>query len=390
MSKRTSVFKIILFLLLFAGAFFLGSAYVGIGHKQDGSVSFDDVLLTEPNLFENVWEVVEANYLGEIDKKEILYGIIDGMVAGLNDPYSEFFDPEEAASFWEDMDGKYVGIGVEMTLKDGQVVILSVIENSPAKQADLKPGDIILAVDDHDVAGETLGEIASEIKGEEDTPVKITILRDQELKEFVLTRSKVVADSVFVNVDEDILAIGIYRFDDDTDRELVDKLALVDLNSIRGIIVDVRSNPGGYFDSAIKVADLFLADGMIVEERSSTVPSEKYYAVGGDALEEIALVVLINEFSASASEILAGAIKDNNRGQIVGQKSYGKGSVQIVEQLSGGAVLKLTVAEWLTPMGVNLRMEGIIPDVEVVNDEVDVDLQYEKAKEILINNDKHL
>lgn len=363
---------------------------MGIGHKQDGSVSFDDVLLTEPNLFENVWEVVEANYLGEIDKKEILYGIIDGMVAGLNDPYSEFFDPEEAASFWEDMDGKYVGIGVEMTLKDGQVVILSVIENSPAKQADLKPGDIILAVDDHDVAGETLGEIASEIKGEEDTPVKITILRDQELKEFVLTRSKVVADSVFVNVDEDILAIGIYRFDDDTDRELVDKLALVDLNSIRGIIVDVRSNPGGYFDSAIKVADLFLADGMIVEERSSTVPSEKYYAVGGDALEEIALVVLINEFSASASEILAGAIKDNNRGQIVGQKSYGKGSVQIVEQLSGGAVLKLTVAEWLTPMGVNLRMEGIIPDVEVVNDEVDVDLQYEKAKEILINNDKHL
>jgi len=179
--------------------------------------------------------------------------------------------------------------------------------------------------------------------------------------------------------------IRLLRFDEDTDEELLQKIRGYNLDQIKGIIVDVRGNPGGYFDAAIKVADLFLSDGLIVSERHKDKSTEDWRAESGDVLEKYKVVVLIDGFSASASEILAGAINDNDRGLLVGEKTYGKGSVQTVESLSNGGLLKITTGEWLTPNGLNLRQEGIDPDEKVELDDVSNDLQFKKAKDIILN-----
>ena len=374
-------------LLLILGAFYLGMAYTTAtlfvtSKKADGIVI--DALEKNQNIVADVENVIDAEYIGSIDQNKLFYGLMKGLVAGLDDPYSEFFDPEESRLFWEDVNGEYEGIGVEIALRNGVAQIMSVLDNSPAAGSGIEPGDIILSVDDQDVEGKTLSEVAAAIKGEKGSMVKLLLLRDTELLEKNVARDKLAADSVYVKNDNDLLWVEIYRFDEDTDIELKNKLKSFDLNTISGIILDVRSNPGGYFDSSVAVADEFLTSGLIVSEKDGNEQIERYYADAGDDLETVPLVVLVDSYSASAAEILAGAIKDNGRGEVVGEKSYGKGSVQIIENLSDGSTLKITTAEWLTPNGHNLRQDGIVPDYIVANDSVDVDKQYEKAKELLL------
>lgn len=361
-----------------------GSTLVGLV-DEEGLVY--RVLRENHDLVENVEKTILNNYIGssEIDDEKIFYGMMSGLVAGLDDPYSEYFSPEESRLFWEDVNGEYEGIGIEITLKDGGVYILSVIDGSPADLSGIMSGDIVLSVDDSDVEGMKLGEIASMIKGEKGSVVTLLLLRGSDLLEVSVERDRLEADSVYVEMDDNILWVAIQRFDDDTDVELTNKLQDFDINSIRGIILDVRGNPGGYFDTAVEVADDFLSEGLIVSEKMATGQSEEYLADSGDSLERVDLVVLIDAYSASAAEILAGAIKDHDRGEIVGQKSYGKGSVQIIEDLKDGSILKLTIAEWLTPSGQNLRHDGIEPDYVVANDSLEIDSQYQKAKEILTN-----
>jgi len=246
-------------------------------------------------------------------------------------------------------------------------------------------GDVILAVNDNDVIDKSLGEIANLIKGEDGSQVTLMILRDDKVLDIKTERRKIVADSVYVTEDNDVANVRITRFDENTDQEFIDKMKNIDVAQKKGVIIDVRGNPGGYFDSAVRLADKFLADGIIVTESNDKQINEQYKAKAGDEYESVKLVVLIDRASASAAEILAGAVKDNHRGQVVGEESYGKGSVQVVEKLSDGSALKLTIAEWLTPSGVNLRKQGIKPDVAVEYADNQDDVQYNKAKELLLS-----
>ncbi len=214
----------------------------------------------------------------------------------------------------------------------------------------------------------------------------ITVLRVDELIDIDINRDKLHADSVYVSQDESVLWAKVTRFDENTDLELKDKLFDYDLTNVDGVVLDLRGNPGGYFDACVDMADLFLKDGLIVVETNNDDLSQEFKAEMGDEFENIEVVVLIDGGSASASEIVAGALKDNGRSQVVGEESYGKGSVQVIEELTDGSLLKLTIAEWLTPNGVNLRLNGIVPDIEIVN-EGETDEQYEKAKELLIKDD---
>jgi carboxyl-terminal processing protease len=383
MSKK--IFQYVFMILMLIGAFFLGSAYAGSQQylfDLSSSLNFwqgDNKVLVE------VYDMVKGEFLGEIDNRKLYYGMVRGMVKSLDDPYSEFFDPEEAQVFWDDLGGEFEGIGVEIVLEEGKAKILTVLSDSPAEKSGLKVNDVILAVDKNDVIDKSLGEIASMIKGPAGSTVELMVLRGDTLENIIVERQKLVADSVYSVIDGDIVNIRITRFDEDTAEEFDNKVKAIDLNGKKGMIIDLRGNPGGYFDSAVKLVDEFLADGLIVTESNDQQMNEEYQAKPGEKLENIKIVVLIDQASASAAEIFAGAIKDNGRGKIVGMESYGKGSVQVVERLSDGSALKLTIAEWLTPAGINLRKEGIKPDLEVQLDESEVDIQYNKAKELLLS-----
>jgi carboxyl-terminal processing protease len=265
------------------------------------------------------------------------------------------------------------------------VQLASILPNSPAEKAGLKVGDIVLAVDDHDVSDLSLWQVATMIKGQSGSKVKLTIVRGDSLQNIEVTRDKITADSVTMEQQGDILLVRLSRFDENSDQEFQDQLKKFDLGSVKGMILDLRGNPGGYFDSAVTLADEFLSDGLIVQERSKDKQVKEFRAKAGQQLENMPVAVLINHGSASASEILAGAIQGNKRGKLIGEPSYGKGSMQEVETLSDGSLLKLTVAEWLTPDGTNLRLQGLQPDFVVELAAEGEDSQLAKAQEILHN-----
>jgi len=384
-NKFLRYIKYFFVMLLIVAAFFLGCACTGSQNYVRDLSSTLSFWQGEGDILKDVNNKIKTEYLGEVDNQKLYYGMARGLVKSLDDPYSEFFDPEEAKVFWDDLGGEFEGIGVEIVLESGKVKILTVLDNSPAKEAGLQVGDVILAVNDNDVIDKSLGEIANLIKGEDGSQVTLMILRDDEVLDIKTERRKIVADSVYVTEDNDVVNVRITRFDENTDQEFISKMKDIDVAQKKGVIIDVRGNPGGYFDSAVRLADKFLADGIIVTESNDKQINEQYKAKAGDEYESVKLVVLIDRASASAAEILAGAIKDNHRGQVVGEESYGKGSVQVVEKLSDGSALKLTIAEWLTPSGVNLRKQGIKPDVAVEYADNQDDVQYNNAKELLLS-----
>jgi len=380
MKKYLIIFKALLVMMLMVGAFLLGSAYAGSQSWLCKNFVWQD---QSRETFNQVVELVSTQYMGEIDWDEFFYGAIKGMVLSLDDPYSEYFTPTEADIFWDDINGEFEGIGVEVKVSDGMAEIVTVLVDSPAESAGLQVGDIILAIDDVDADGKTVWQIATMIKGESGSVVNLIILRNEsDLLEIAVERAHIQAGSIFTQDLEGALWVRVIRFDEDTSDELEQALLKYNPDEQIGVVLDLRGNPGGYFDSAITISDMFLDSGLIVKERTNDGTEEVFAAKAGDDFEDVRLVVLIDEGSASASEILAGALKDNNRAKVVGQPSYGKGSVQVVETYDDGSILKLTIAEWLTPAGVNLRKEGIQPDilVEITGTE---DIQYKKAVEVL-------
>jgi len=382
MKKYFTILQVLLVLLLLVGAFFLGSAYAGSQSWLCRNYVWQD---QSRETFNQVVELVSTDFMGEIDWNEFFYGAIKGMVASLGDPYSEYLTPKEADIFWDDINGEFDGIGVEVKVSDGMAQIVTILNDSPAQKAGLEVNDIILAVDDEDTEGKTVWQVATMIKGAADTEVKLLILRgDAELLEISVKRAHIAADSIFIQELDGALWVRIVRFDENTSQNLDNELANYDLNKYSGVVLDLRGNPGGYFDTAINVADMWLANGLIATERTNDGQEESFSAVPGDRYEQTKMIVLIDEGSASAAEILAGALKDNGRSQLVGQPSYGKGSVQVVETYDDGSILKLTIAEWLTPSGVNLRKQGLEPDI-LVEQTGSEDIQYKKAVEALEN-----
>ena len=337
-------------------------------------------------MYWQVLDLVQNKFFGSINPQELVYGSIKGMVAALGDRYTVFTDPEENRQFFDGLDGVYEGVGLEIDIIQGQLVVTAPLKGSPAEAAGFRSNDQIVAVNGETVNGLTLDDVVAKIKGPSGTKVSFTVVRGTEEFDVEVTRQIIKRDSVEYEVGNDgIATISIYRFANDTERLLNTAAANILTKNAKGIVLDLRNNPGGFLEAGVAVADEFIKSGVIVEERFRDGTRSSFTADGMGSLTSVPMVVLINQGSASASEIVAGAIQDAKRGKIVGERSYGKGSVQEVEDLPDGSALRVTVAEWFTPAGRSISDAGITPDV-VVENPVDstVDAQLEAAKKLLL------
>lgn len=325
------------------------------------------------SLFWNVWDLLKSKYVdaGKLDSRKLFYGAIKGMLAATGDPYTTFFDPQENKQFSEDISGNFEGIGAELGIKGGILTIVSPLQGSPAEKAGLRSGDKIIKIDGKMAAEMTTDEAVSKIRGPKGTAVTLTIFRDgaQDTQDITVKRDTIVVKSVTLEFKENNIAdIKITRFGDDTTQGFTDAINKVKAANAKGLIIDLRNNPGGYLESAVDIASKLLPKGQtVVIEQSGDGNEQKMLSRGGDIASGIPTVVLINEGSASASEILSGALKDDraNNVTLIGKKSFGKGSVQEFIDLPQGTAAKITVARWLTPDGTQINEQGIKPDKEV-------------------------
>lgn len=343
-------------------------------------------------LFWKTWDLVHDNYVDQdkVEDKKLFYGALQGLVSSLGDPYTVFMNPKDSKDFGEDLSGEFEGIGAEISIKDEILTIIAPLPGMPAEKSGLKAGDKIYAINDESTAGITIDEAVEKIRGPKGTQVKLSIARDgfSELKDYELTRNTIVVKSVQTELrDDNIFYIKITSFNENT-KPLFDKaVGEIVKDGPRGIIVDLRNNPGGYLNTAIEVVSEWVEEGVVVFEKFGDDKSLEHPARGRALLKDFPTVVLVNEGSASASEILAGALQDYQKATLVGKKTFGKGSVQTLINLDDGSSVKITIAKWLTPSGRSINDEGIVPDIEVdyteEDFENDLDPQLDKAVEIL-------
>ena len=333
--------------------------------------------------FWEVWNQLEETFYHpeEVqDTEKMLHGAMRGLARALDDPYTVFLDPAEAQQFDSSIDGEFFGIGAEIILRHSQIMVVSPLKSSPAELAGVMPGDVIFAVDDEPTAGMNAFQAALKIRGKKGEPVKLTILREDEERplEIIIVRDKIVTPNVEWEMQDEVAVISIYQFGSTLAKELAVISQEILLESPKGIVVDLRGNGGGVLDIAIEVASEFLQDKLIVKTKGQMEHqhSEMYSGKDG-AFTEIPLIVLINKGSASASEILAGAVMDHQRGLVLGEQSFGKGSVQTVVPLQNGANLKVTSGEWLTPLGHSINEKGIPPHEVVVTTLADIEAEFD-------------
>jgi len=316
----------------------------------------------------DAFDKIKDNYYEDVDESSLINGAINGMIDALGDPYSDFMDEEEAKSFHESISSSFEGIGAEIQEQDGYIMIVSPIKGSPAEKAGLKPNDKIIAVDGKSIQGMSSSEAVLLIRGEKGTKVELTIQRpgmDEPLK-FVITRDTIPLETVYSEMLEDGIAkIQITSFSDHTTEELKQHIADLKKQGLKGIILDIRQNPGGLLPQAVSITSMFVPDGEVifqVEYKDGT--KQRYISKQEEALD-LPVVFLIDGGSASASEILAGAVKEKAGIPLIGEKTFGKGTVQSAEDLDDGSNLKITTAKWLTPNGNWIHKKGIEPDYEV-------------------------
>lgn len=318
---------------------------------------------------EKVYDTLRTDYDGQLDQTKLMDGLKEGLAQATGDPYTEYFNAADAKAFNDQLNGTFSGIGAELG-KDanGNIIVISPIAGFPADKAGLKSKDIITQVDGKSTAGLSLDAAVGEIRGPEGTKVKLKVIRDnsQELN-IEITRSQIKVPSVNSKIlDGNIGYLQITRFADDT-ADLATKAANdFQQKNVKGVILDLRQDPGGLLDAAVSVSSLWLPSGKtILNEKRDGTTVRTYTSTGTATLKGIKTVVLIDEGSASASEITAGALKDNGAATLIGTKSFGKGSVQQLESLSDGSLLKVTIAHWFTPSGRSINKQGIEPDQKV-------------------------
>ena len=315
------------------------------------------------------------------------------MVRGLDDPYSVFLKPDLAKKFREDMRGSFEGVGMEIGIKNKQLTVIAPLPDTPAEKAGLRAGDEIYAVDGEPTSGMPIDMAVSLIRGEKGTPVTLTIWRDSwgEFRDIEIIRDTIQIKTVsFKQQTPQIAYFKIAHFSEGTLNEFKEAVQKIDKSNLRGIILDLRSNPGGYLETAVEIAGWWVEKGkkrIVVSSRNNIHQERVYKTEGKGDFANLKTVVLIDNGSASGSEILAGALQDWEKATLIGETTFGKGSVQILNPLPDGSALKLTVAYWYTPKGRSIRKEGINPDIEVPFTEEDYkkgrDPQLEKAIEIL-------
>ncbi|MCX6791185.1 MAG: S41 family peptidase [Candidatus Gribaldobacteria bacterium] len=344
------------------------------------------------SIFWETWNQLEKNYLNKdkIDYQKMVYGAIEGMVNSVGDPYTVFFTPTQAQDFKSELSGEYEGVGLVIGTKDNQLVAISPFKNSQAEVAGLKAGDKILKINDKYTLNLPVEEAARLIRGQSNTEVTLLIERTDwaEPKEFKIKRQVIKIPTLELEIRNEIAIIKIYQFNEILPKEFEKAANDILKAKAQKIIVDVRNNPGGFLEVAQNVTGWFVTSGQIIvtQERGEKTENIIYKSNGPAVLKNYPTVVLMNEGSASASEILAGALRDQNKSRLIGVKSFGKGSVQEQISLSGEASLKVTVAHWLTPNGDLIDGKGLEPDIKVeAAKEGNQDLQLDKAIEALKN-----
>ncbi len=364
-----------------------------------GIFSDPDASLAKNLDFQTFWDVWKRIKLSHVNKnitdEQLFYGAISGLVQSLDDPYSTFLDPATTQEFQDDLEGVFEGVGMEISVKDKRLTVVAPLPGTPASNAGLRPGDTILLIDGQDTSSLTLDEAVKKIRGPRGTQVTLTLYSegDREPHEVIVTRDVIQVPSVaWKQLDNGIVHLQLFQFNEKTMPEISSMLKEVQKDTVKGIILDLRNNPGGYLDTAVDVSSLWIDEGVIVSQKYRDGTSEDHQARGKAYFKGIPTIVLINQGSASASEIVAGALQDTAIAKIIGKKSFGKGSVQDYEMLSDSSSLKLTVAQWYTPKGRSINEEGISPDSEVemtLEDvEAEKDPQLEKAVELLSQDTK--
>ena len=356
--------------------------------------------------FWKVWEYVRNNYVkDDVPDTQLFYGALAGVVGSLKDPYSVFLNPEISEKFEQELSGSFEGIGAEIGIKDDRLTIIAPLVGTPADKAGLRPGDKVLAVDDYDTAGIAIDYAVSIIRGEKGTEVVLTVFSEgaTETRDVPIIRGTIEIDSVvfsrkdsngksegeegFVMKEGNIAHVELRYFNENTLPDWNKTVQSILTSNPKGVILDLRNNPGGFLNTAIEVAGEWVNGNPVVLERLRDGTQKAYKANRQPLLEGIPTVVLVNRGSASGSEIVAGALQDYQVATIIGETTFGKGSVQDLRKFSDGSSVKLTIAEWLTPLGRNINKEGIKPDIEIERTledyENDRDPQLDKAIQIL-------
>ena len=355
------------------------SPYINPAQKVTSSIKWDDL--------NEVYSQISSNFDGSIDKTKLIEGAKKGLTAALDDPYTVYYDSKEAAEFKSDLKGeiKEAGVGIEMMKQGDYVVVTRTLPNNPARKAGVHAGDIIFAINGEEVWDKDTEIIASKLRGPSGEKVKLTVARDKQKLDFELVREKINNVSADITYQDKTAIISVYRFSEDTGTLVQSFTKDFKNKGINKVILDLRNNGGGYVTAARDLLSLWLDGDKILTQKSATIGQTITYAKRGEAtLKDMKTIVLVNNATASASEIVAGALKDYKKATILGTKTYGKGVVQTMLELSGGSLLKITTAHWYTPEGQTINKTGISPDVEVERSYSDInsgkDPQLDKAK----------
>lgn len=380
------VFLIVIILVVFGLGFYFGKSQVVCPVCPPEDVDF--------SLFWEAWKTIEEKYVDKekLNVQEMIYGAISGMLKALDDPYTVFLTPEETKRFIEDAKGTFEGVGMEIGIRKGQLQVIAPLEGTPAQKAGLRPGDKILKVDGKPTIDTPVDTVIDWIRGPKGTEVALTVYREEweETKVLKIVRELIDIPSLKLEIrDDNIAYLKLHHFSEKAAYDFKDAAIKILSSEAEKIILDLRNNPGGYLDVAQEIAGWFLERGQIVaiEDFGGGREQKEVLAEGNAKLITYPLVILINEGSASGSEILAGGLRDNRGVKLIGQSSFGKGSVQELAELKEGPSLKLTIAKWLTPKGESITDKGLEPDIKVemtVEDyDADRDPQLDKAIEII-------
>lgn len=385
---RTVPLTHVVLIAVFVGlvGFVTGTRSNEIVAKFDGKAAPSTLDFSSLN---DVYAVLRSKYDGKLDSQALIDGAKHGLVEATGDPYTTYFTSKEAGEFEADLEGSFQGIGAELGKRNDQLIIISTLDDSPAKKAGLLANDVIVKVNDADASTWSVEQAVSKIRGEKGTTVKLTVFRGDSFKDFSITRDAITNPSVKSEITPDGIGIlRIARFGE-TDTVQLSRQAAEQFKAagVKGVLVDLRGNGGGYLSAARDISSLWLEDKMVVTERQNGAVVDSLRSDNNAPLKGIKTIVLVDGGSASASEIVAGALADNGAATLVGEKTFGKGSVQTIEDLAGGAKLKVTIAKWYTPNGKNINKEGIKPSVEVklTADDINAnrDPQKDKALELL-------
>ncbi len=353
------------------------------GDTQSGATLGDPEEEVDLGLLWGTWRLLQSRYIDadKLQTQQLVLGAVSGLVKAVGDPYTVFMTPDENVDFRDSLSGHLQGIGAELDENDEVIKIVRPLKGSPAEKAGILPNDIVVKVNDEDITGQNLQTVISKIRGQKGTSVKITIFRENadDVLEFNIVRDDITVPSIEYMVKETATGsvgyLAINQFGSETVSEVREIMAGVDASKLKGFIVDLRFNGGGYLDAAVDLVSMFQKEGKVVSVEARGKAPQRHYVSGQTILPDIPLVILQNQGSASASEIMAGALQDHERATIIGMKSFGKGTVQEVVDLPGGSSLRVTIAKWLTPDGHDIGKLGITPDIVVDRVQADVDAQ---------------